>query len=74
MEKTASYLGQANLKKTIVLVGSFILGSSHHSDAPLNLGYGFGALQFLKPDVYIAMNGTFFHWKNVTKKFRDQPI
>lgn len=67
MAETAKYLGQIKLEKTIVLVGSFISGSSHHSDAPFNLGYALSALQFLNPDVYIAMNGTIFHWKNVTK-------
>lgn len=67
MVETAKYLGQANLEKTIVLVGSFILGSSHHSDAAFNLGFAISSLQFLKPDVYIAMNGTVFNWENVTK-------
>ncbi|HET8802997.1 MAG TPA: asparaginase domain-containing protein [Aequorivita sp.] len=67
MEDTAKYLGNLNLNKTIVLVGSFILGSSENTDAPFNLGYAICSLQFLKPDVYVAMNGTIFHWKNVTK-------
>ena len=68
MEDTAKYIGNLNLNKTIVLVGSFILGSSADTDAPFNLGYAISSLQFLKPDVYIAMNGQIFHWKNVTKK------
>ncbi|OUR98414.1 asparaginase [Flavobacteriales bacterium 33_180_T64] len=67
MEDTAKYIGNLNLNKTIVLVGSFILGSSADTDAPFNLGYAISSLQFLKPDVYIAMNGQIFHWKNVTK-------
>ncbi|MGO3181249.1 MAG: asparaginase domain-containing protein [Aequorivita sp.] len=67
MENTAKYIGKLNLKKTIVLVGSFILGSSGDTDAPFNLGYAISSLQLLKPDVYIAMNGQIFHWKNVTK-------
>lgn len=67
MEDTAKYMGKLNLKKTIVLVGSFILGSSYGTDAPFNLGYAICSVQFLKPDVYVAMNGTIFHWKNVTK-------
>ena len=67
MEDTAKYLGKLNLKKTIVLVGSFVLGSSNDTDAPFNLGYAICSVQFLKPDVYVAMNGTIFHWKNVTK-------
>jgi L-asparaginase len=67
MEDTAKYIGRLNLKKTIVLVGSFILGSSENSDAPFNLGYAISSLQFLKPDVYIAMNGQIFLWNNVSK-------
>ncbi len=67
MEHTARFLGQMQLGKTIVLVGSFILGTLANTDAPFNLGYAISSLQFLKPDVYIAINGQVFHWKNVTK-------
>ena len=67
MEDTAKYIGKLNLNKTIVLVGSFILGSSADTDAPFNLGYAISSLQLLKPDVYIAMNGQIFHWNNVSK-------
>ena len=67
MEDTAKYLGKLNLGKTIVLVGSFILGSSEKTDAPFNLGYAISSIQFLKPDVYIAMNGEIFIWNNVSK-------
>ncbi|PHQ27666.1 asparaginase domain-containing protein [Leeuwenhoekiella nanhaiensis] len=67
MEDTAKYIGRLNLKKTIVLVGSFILGSSENTDAPFNLGYAISSLQLLKPDVYIAMNGQIFLWNNISK-------
>jgi len=67
MEDTAKYIGRLNLKKTIVLVGSFILGSSENTDAPFNLGYAISSLQLLKSDVYIAMNGQIFLWNNVSK-------
>lgn len=67
MENTAKYLGKLNLNKIIVLVGSFLLGSSADTDAPFNLGYAISSLQFLKPDVYVAMNGQVFHWTNVRK-------
>ena len=67
MEDTAKYIGKLNLKKTIILVGSFILGSSVETDAPFNLGYAISSLQLLKPDVYIAMNGQIFNWNNVSK-------
>jgi L-asparaginase len=67
MEGTAEHIGKLNLNKTIILVGSFILGSSRKTDAPFNLGYAICAFQFLKPDVFVAMNGRIFHWSNVTK-------
>lgn len=67
MENTTKYIGNLNVNKTIVLVGSFILGSSAETDAPFNLGYAISSLQLLKPDVYIAMNGQIFHWNNVFK-------
>jgi len=67
MEDTAKYIGKLNLNKTIVLVGSFILGSSEDTDAPFNLGYAISSLQLLKPNVYIAMNGQIFLWNNVFK-------
>ena len=67
MEDTAKYIGRLNLKKAIVLVGSFLLGSSENTDAPFNLGYAISSLQLLKPDVYIAMNGQIFLWNNVSK-------
>ncbi|MEO2073429.1 MAG: asparaginase domain-containing protein [Zunongwangia sp.] len=67
MEDTAVYLGKECLDKTIVLVGALIMGDSANTDAPFNLGFALSALQFLKPDVYIAMNGKIFHWENVTK-------
>ncbi|GAA4275706.1 asparaginase domain-containing protein [Aquimarina mytili] len=67
MEDTAKYIGRLNLKKTIILVGSFTLGSSENTDAPFNLGYAISSLQLLKPDVYIAMNGQIFLWNNVSK-------
>ncbi|MCX2838427.1 asparaginase [Salinimicrobium sp. CDJ15-81-2] len=70
MEDTAAHIGKLNLDKTIVLVGSFILGSSKNTDAPFNLGYAICSLQFLKPDVYVAMNGRIFHWSNVTKNLK----
>lgn len=67
MEDTAIYLGNLKLNKRIVLTGSFVLGSSTKTDAPFNLGFAMSSVQFLKPDVYVAMNGQVFHWSNVTK-------
>ena len=67
MIETAAYLGKLDIDKTIVLVGSFILGTEKDSDASFNLGYAFCALQTLEKGVYIAMNSKIFHWDNVMK-------
>ncbi|WP_298546093.1 asparaginase domain-containing protein [uncultured Aquimarina sp.] len=67
MDKTAKYLGELNINKTIVLVGSFVLGNNLHTDAPFNLGFAFSSLNFLNKGVYIVMNGAIFGWKNVHK-------
>ncbi len=67
MVETAAYLGKLDIDKTIVLVGSFILGTEERTDAPFNLGFAMCALQTLKRGVYIAMNGKIFNWDNVKK-------
>ncbi|MBW8201627.1 MULTISPECIES: asparaginase domain-containing protein [Flavobacteriaceae] len=67
MEDTAIYLGKEEIKKTIVLVGSFIMGNSKNTDAHFNLGFAMCSAQFLNPGVYVAMNGTIFPWNDVTK-------
>lgn len=67
MTETAKYLGKLKLKKTIVLVGALILGTSKNSDAPFNLGYAICALQNLDNGVYITMNGNIFSWESVVK-------
>lgn len=47
--------------KRIVIVGSFypLVGFSS-SDAPYNLGYAIGVVEYLKPGVYLAMNSRLF--------------
>lgn len=67
MAETAKFLGKLKIDKTVLLTGSFILGTKKHSDAPFNLGFALSALQFLESGVYIAMNGTIFNWDNVRK-------
>ena len=71
MAMTAEYLGNLNLNKTIVLVGSFVLGSDQNTDAPFNLGYAIASLKFLSQGVYIAMNGKVFDWFNVYKNIEE---
>jgi L-asparaginase len=71
MVETAQFLAAASLKKAIVLVGSFVLGSHTNSDASFNLGYAIRALQEKKEGVYIAMNGQLFVWDDVRKNVKE---
>lgn len=69
MEVTAAYLANAGISgKTIVLTGAMIpyaFGSS--SDGFFNLGSALAFVQALPPGVYVAMNGRYFAWDQVTK-------
>lgn len=67
MPQTAKFLGQANLGKTIVLVGSIIPSQEENSDAMFNLGAGYLASKILPHGVSIVMNGRVFNWDNVHK-------
>ncbi len=67
MQETALVLALASLEKTIVLTGAMIPYAVSGSDAFFNLGYAFGAVPLLEPDVYIAMNGRLFRWDDVRK-------
>lgn len=71
MVETARYLGKLNLDKTIVIVGSIVLGTAKKTDAPFNLGYAICSLQTLGRGVYIAMNGRIFSWNNVIKNIKE---
>ncbi|MBU1564205.1 MAG: asparaginase [Proteobacteria bacterium] len=56
-------------RKTIVLTGALEPALFKTSDAVFNIGCALGAVQSLKPGVYIAMNGKIFPadkvWKNL---------
>jgi L-asparaginase len=68
MVETAKYLAQQQLPKVIILTGAMIpyaFGSS--SDGFFNLGMALAFVQTKPEGVYIAMNGTCFHWNNVRK-------
>ncbi len=69
MSETAKFLGKKKLKKTIVLVGSAVLGNKANSDAFFNLGGAITSVQLLPVGVYIAMDGKIFTWDNVKKNF-----
>lgn len=67
MTETAVLLGNANLRKTIVLTGAMVPYRVQDSDALFNFGAAFGAVQLLPPGVYIVMNGRVFPWRGVRK-------
>ena len=67
MEETARVLGEASVKKTIVLTGAMVPFKFGSSDGLFNLGSALAFAQSLPQGVYIAMNGRCFPWDNVQK-------
>jgi L-asparaginase len=67
MEETARVLGPAIQGKTIVLTGAMVPYKFGSSDGLFNLGSALAFVQALPPGVYVAMNGKYFLWSNVTK-------
>jgi L-asparaginase len=67
MEETARVLGEASIRKTIILTGAMIPFKFGSSDGLFNLGSALAFAQCLPHGVYIAMNGRFFPWDNVRK-------
>ena len=53
--------------KTIVMTGSMYPAQFRDSDAVFNIGCAVTAVQILKPDVYIVMNGRIFEPHRVRK-------
>jgi L-asparaginase len=67
MEQTAHVLGSAIKNKTIVLTGAMVPYKFGSSDGLFNLGSALAFVQALPKGVYVAMNGKYFPWDNVTK-------
>lgn len=57
MSETGRFLQQHVRHKTVVLTGALIPFSMPKSDALFNLGSAMAFAQYLKPQVYIVMNG-----------------
>lgn len=55
--RTAKYLLEKEIPKTIILFGAFVPYSLHQSDAMFNFGAAVASVQLLPQGVYIAMNG-----------------
>lgn len=73
MPETARVLGQAALKKTIVLTGAMVPYQITQSDALFNLGFACAAANLAAAGVFIAMNGQLFSWDDVMKN-RDRGV
>ncbi|HUH75286.1 MAG TPA: asparaginase domain-containing protein [Chitinophagales bacterium] len=67
MEITAQVFGAANLDKTIILTGAMIPYKFGSSDGLFNMGCALAYVQVLPKGVYVAMQGHYFLWNNVTK-------
>ena len=67
MAQTATVIGEAGLKKTIVFTGAMIPYSVQGSDALFNLGFALAAAQSLSVNTYVTMNGRIFDWREVQK-------
>ena len=67
MAETARLLAEKVKNKTVVLTGAMIPIKFGSSDGLFNLGSALAFAQSLPPDIYVAMNGRYFHWDNVRK-------
>jgi L-asparaginase len=67
MEHTAQYLAPRVNNKTIILTGAMVPYKFGSSDGLFNLGSAIAYAQVLPIGVYVAMNGQYFLWDNVTK-------
>ena len=74
MSETAVYIAnefaadKTSLAKKVILMGSFYpLVGFAQSDAPYNIGFAIGCIEYLKPGVYVAMNSQIFDAHNVSK-------
>jgi L-asparaginase len=68
VETAAALAGAAGMEgKTIVLTGAMIPYAFGSSDGMFNLGSALSFVQVLAPGVYVAMNGRYFAWDQVTK-------
>jgi len=66
MNQTAEFLSKIS-GKTIVITGSARPERFENTDAHFNVGVAVGAVESLRPGVYIAMNGVVSRWDKVQK-------
>ncbi len=56
--------------KTIVLTGALLPETFKKSDAMFNVGMAVGAIDYLKPGVYVAMSGRIYPWQRCKKSLK----
>ncbi|HTH72033.1 MAG TPA: asparaginase domain-containing protein [Candidatus Pristimantibacillus sp.] len=66
MIETAEVLARVP-DKVIILTGAMRPEKFSDSDAPFNVGVAIGALQVLRPGVYVAMNGRVYSWDKIAR-------
>ena len=66
MSNTAEFLSKIK-EKTIIITGSARPERFSNSDAGFNIGVAVGAIKWVLPGVYIAMNGVVAEWRTVQK-------
>ena len=68
IDKTAQYLFDAKLDKTIILTGAMIPYSIEPIEAVANLASAYGYIQSLdNSGIFIAMNGALGHYRDICK-------
>ncbi len=65
--KTAQFLAEKTIDKTIVLLGAMVPYKFGASDALFNLGSAIAYVQTLPIGVYVVMNGKYHKWNEVVK-------
>ncbi|MFW6250313.1 MAG: asparaginase domain-containing protein [Alkalispirochaetaceae bacterium] len=67
MTETARLIGEAALRKRVVLTGAMVPYAVRGSDALFNLGFAVAAVQLVEPGTYVAMSGSVYPWNRVRK-------
>jgi L-asparaginase len=68
MDKTAKYLDNAQLDKSIVLTGAMVPFSINPIEATANLASAFGYIKSLNQNgIFIVMNGVMNNFKKIIK-------
>ena len=60
---TAEYLARILPRQVIIITGATQPEKYRETDADFNLGMAVGAMRWLKPGVYIALNGSVMPWQ-----------